>query len=91
MNNVHIWLFATQIVGLSVIVMFAVYVLLFFFDFKKYRNRQIDKEEEKKALLVAANETLKEIQEENKETQLLIEELRKLRNDITKHYESSNS
>lgn len=91
MNNVHIWLFATQIVGLSVIVMFAVYVLLFFFDFKKYRNRQIAKEEEKKALLVAANETLKEIQEENKETQLLIEELRKLHNDITKHYESSNS
>ena len=64
MGNIHIWLLATQIVGLSIIIMFAVYVLLQFVDLNKYRNRQAAKEQAIKdatAVLVAESKKLSEL------------------------------
>lgn len=63
MGNVHIWLFATQIVGIAVIAMFAVYVLLQFVDLNKYRSTLIDREESLKKTLDSINKELETMHE----------------------------
>lgn len=67
MGNLHIWLFATQIVGLTVIAMFAVYVLLQFVDLRKHRSKQIEREDKILSMLQTMEKKLHEIEVTNKE------------------------
>lgn len=79
MRDIHIWLFATQIVGLSIIGMFAVYVLLQFFEFKTKRNKISDLKEKITVLENSMINLTKDIQQLKKINESLFRKLHNLR------------